>query len=154
MKVNRAREWLGLLANFGVLGGLVFLGIEVSQNTRALQAAAIQESINVARQQILMFATNPDLNRITMMDFEDLGEEDRQRAFWVDRSFWLGMQGMYRQWELGVLPDEEWGVWQKIICTNFEPNGELWSGNRSLLIPSFVRVVESCPRTADDGILP
>ena len=41
--------WLTLFANLGVLGGLVFVGLEVRQNTRQLRAEgayAITESVN------------------------------------------------------------------------------------------------------------
>lgn len=33
-------------------------------------------------------------------------------------SFFWGMQGLHHQWTLGVLPDEEWGAWNDVICGN------------------------------------
>lgn len=159
MKLENINGWLTLIANFGVVAGLVFLGVEVRQNTTALQAAAIQESTSVARQQILTLATDGELNRLTMAAFGDLSLEDQQRVFWLSRSFWLGMQGLYRQWELGVLPSAEWSVWHGIICNNYAPadgiytasgGDELWSRNVDSLLPDFVSLVEdSCAAPAD-----
>ena len=109
------------------MGGVIFLALEIQQNTNAIRATAIQESVNVARQQILLFVTDPDINRLNTADFEQLSEEDRQRVFWLRRSFWLGMNGLYRQRELGVFPEIEWEMWVKIICSNYartEP--EIW----------------------------
>ena len=153
MQTYKVNQWLTLIANFGVVAGLVFLAIEVRQNTTALQAAAIQESTNVAREQILTLATNGELNRLSMADFDELDAEDQQRIFWLDRSFWLGMQGQYRQWQLGVLPDQDWSVWHRIICANYadyrpgrmQASGgiRLWAGNRATLLSEFTNFVEA-----------
>ncbi len=39
-------RWLKLGANIGVVAGLVFLGVEIDQNTRATIAAASEEVTN------------------------------------------------------------------------------------------------------------
>lgn len=154
MDSDRLNKWLTLAANIGVLGGVIFLALEIQQNTNAIKATAIQESVNVARQQILLLATDPDMNRLDTADFEQLSEEDRQRVFWLRRSFWLGMDGLYRQRELGVFPEVEWEMWNKIICSNYsrtEP--EIWSANAATLPADFVEIVESCDGEVK-GILP
>ena len=154
METERLNFWMSFLANIAVLGGVIFLALEIQQNTNAIRATAIQESVNVARQQILLLATDPDMNRLDMADFEQLSEEDRRRVFWLERSFWLGMDGLYRQWELDVFPDVEWEMWVKIICSNYartEP--KIWSDNAATLPADFVEMVESCNGIVE-GILP
>ena len=154
METERLNFWMSFLANIAVLGGVIFLALEIQQNTNAIRATAIQESVNVARQQILLLATDPDMNRLDMADFEQLSEEDRRRVFWLERSFWLGMDGLYRQWELDVFPDVEWEMWVKIICSNYartEP--EIWSYNAAFLPSDFVETVESCNGEVK-GVLP
>ena len=154
MQTEKLNHWMSFVANFAVLGGVIFLALEIQQNTNAIKATAIQESVNLARQQILLLATDPDMNRLDSTDFEELSEEDRQRAFWLDRSFWLGMNGLYRQWELGVFPEVEWEMWVKIICSNYartEP--QIWSANAATLPADFVETVESCAGEVE-GVLP
>ena len=68
MSRSAIRETLGFV---GVIASLIFVGLEIQQNTLASRAAAIQESTNVARQQIQMFATNPELIRIRIIADED-----------------------------------------------------------------------------------
>lgn len=49
MKRDSLNWWLTLLANIGVLGGLVFVGLEIRQNTRQLRAEAahsVTSSVN------------------------------------------------------------------------------------------------------------
>ena len=147
MKLDQLNAWLALAANLGVIAGIVFLGLEIQQNTRTMQAAAIQDSTSIAREQILMFATDAETNRIAMVGSENpsnLNPEEQQRYFWINRSFWLGMQGLYRQWEMGVLPDPEMDVWTRITCTNYSSAGgrTLWPGNKQTLIPAFTEWVE------------
>ncbi len=161
MKLNPLNTWLTLAANLGVIAGIIFLALEIQQNTRTMQAAAIQDSTNIARQQILMFATDAETNRIAMIGTEDptkLSPEERKRYFWINRSFWLGMQGLNRQWEMGVLPDEKWDVWTRIICINRSSAGDraLWPGNKQTLIPSFIAWVEQNCKTAEnlEGVVP
>ena len=145
MEMEKLNRWMSFLTNFAVLGGVIFLALEVQQNTNAIKATAIQESVNSARQQVLLLATDPDMNRLVFTNLEELSEEDRQRKGWLNRSFWLGMNGLYRQRELGVFPEVEWEAWIKIICFNYarlEP--QIWSGNAEVLPADFVETVESC----------
>ena len=141
MEPRRLNELLTLIVNFGVIAGLIFLGLEIRQNTIATQASAIQESTNVARQQLLMFATNPDLVELGFKDLNELNEVEVARLLWTSRSFWLGMQGLWRQWKMGVLPNEEWEMWNEIICINYA-RSDFWP--QQILIPSFIELVESC----------
>lgn len=80
-------RWLAILGNVAVLAGLIFLALEVQQNTNAIRASAVQEATNVARSQILMFVQDPDINRMAMADYESLGPEDQNRIWWMSRSF-------------------------------------------------------------------
>lgn len=134
-----------MLGHLAVLGGLIFLALEIQQNTNAVRASAVQEATNVARNQILMFVQDPDINRLSMTRYSDLNEEDQTRKFWLSRSFWLGMQGLYRQTKLGAFPEEEWETWDRIICSNYaDLEAPLWEANASTLATDFVEHVESC----------
>ena len=62
------QETLGFL---GVIGSLIFVGLEVRQNTVASRAAAIQQSTDVARQQIQWVTGDPEMNRIWMIGNQD-----------------------------------------------------------------------------------
>jgi hypothetical protein len=43
--VDKVNQWLTLVANLGVIAGLVFLGYEVQQNTNIAKASAYRENI-------------------------------------------------------------------------------------------------------------
>ena len=152
MNLDRVNQWLTLLANFGVIGGLIFLGLEIQQNTVAVQASAIQESTGVAREQLLMYATNPSLIELILTPTEALSEIQIRQLAAATRSFWIGMQGLYGQWKMGVLPDDEWQMWYGIICGNYVVARD-WPHEATALIPDFVRQVEACPEVPDPKFL-
>ena len=152
MNLDRLNQWLTLLANFGVIGGLIFLGFEIRQNTVAVQASAIQESTSVAREQLLMYATNPSLIELILTPNESLSEIQVRQLAAATRSFWIGMQGLHGQWKMGVLPDDEWQMWYGIICGNYVVARD-WQHEATALIPEFVRQVEACPKVPDPKFL-
>ncbi len=150
MELEKLNRWLTLFANIGVLAGIIFLAFEISQNTQTMQAAAIRESTNIARDHLYFLAGDSDMARIERLGDEDISQltpDELQRYFYEERAFWLGMQSQYRQWELGILPDEEWGVWSRVICSdsNFGSAGDqaLWESTKRDLIPTFTTWVES-----------
>jgi hypothetical protein len=113
-----------IVSAIAVVLSLIYVATELRGNTRAVEAATLVEVNKIAR---------------------ELSPEERQRYYWNVRSFWLGMQTVFRQHDLGILPDEEWAVYNDVICSNIAAPGtrSLWTGTD--LIPQFVRVVEACP---------
>jgi hypothetical protein len=79
MNRDRLNWWLTLLANLGVLGGLVFVGLELNQNSRQLRADAsysITTSVNEVNAHLfgdaglaeLVFRGERDLGSLTPVD--------------------------------------------------------------------------------------
>ena len=71
-------EWASIaeiIAAVGVVVSLFFVGLEVRRNTRAVQAATLQSVIDIARQQLLLVASNPELNHISHIDGFFKGED-------------------------------------------------------------------------------
>ena len=92
-----------------------------------------------------MYVQNPEVNRLHMADYDSLSEEDQQRRFWLDVSFWHAMQGLYRQNELGILPEIEWESWARIICANYKQSEpQLWARVAASRASDFVQFVENC----------
>lgn len=61
MNIDNANRWLTLVANFGVLLGIVFLVIELRQNTTALTASAYQSRSADLQQYSLTVAESHEL---------------------------------------------------------------------------------------------
>ena len=143
------------LATLGVIASMVFVGLEIRQNTQAVRANAIQESTNVARQQVLTLAADPELTRLDLACADDppgLTEEEQHRCFLLSLSFWWGMQGLFHQWDLDVLPDETWASWRRVICINYAaPWERRFLANASQFDSVFIAMVESCGTEEEGG---
>jgi len=73
MNNERLNQWLTLGANLGVVAGLIFLGIEINQNTRASIAAASEE---ITIQSLSYFALGMDNQVIARALYKQLvGEQ-------------------------------------------------------------------------------
>ena len=148
MKLKKLALVSEIIGAFAIVVTLIVLVLEVRDNTATIRAAAILEVNKIARDHLITVWTNSEANRIDHVGSQNLAElsaEEQQRYFWNVRSFWLGMQAIYRQYDFGTLPEEEWRLYNDVICMNISWPGtrELWTGTD--LIPEFVKVVESCP---------
>ena len=139
------RDTVGFL---GIMASMIFVGLEIRQNTQAVRANAIQESTNVARQQVLTVAADPELTRLDLVckgDPPGLTQVEQHRCFLLSLSFWWGMQGLFEQWSLDVLPDETWESWRRVICINYAaPWERRFLADASQYDSVFVAMVESC----------
>jgi hypothetical protein len=146
-KLNR---WLTLGANIAVLVGLAALVLEIRTNTAAIYANSIQEITTGTRETLLTVASDKELSRIVRIGAVDrsaLDEDDAFRFALFSRQRWLFFQGIWTQRRLGVLDDQGWGAYERVICTELlirRGNREEWPNHAGILDPEFVRVVEAC----------
>ena len=83
-----AIEAIGFIA---IVASLILVAFKLRQNTIAVKTTAAQEAVNVGREQVLMLARDPELARIASTPYPELDALDQQRAFWIGRSFLIGM---------------------------------------------------------------
>ena len=136
-----------------VLLGLVFVGLELRQNTEAVEAATFQALTDASSDYILTIASDPELNRVVTTGYDDpssLSELEYSRFFMVTRSYWVRMQNVYSQWQRGTLSDDDWVMYENIICgSDANPSSargiiQTFDEHRQLLTPEFVQFVERC----------
>ncbi|TDG12850.1 hypothetical protein E2F43_14925 [Seongchinamella unica] len=97
--------WMEVLANIGVLAGIIFLTIEVSQNTLATKSEAslaIQTSIS---ESISDLSSNPEVFDVIAKVYaeEELTEKERLLASFRFHSTLTMMEGALMQYQLGVI---------------------------------------------------
>lgn len=70
MNASKLNEWTGIISNIGVMVGIIFLIVEISQNTRAIESEVIWAHAAVATQIYTSEANNSEL----ASTFRDIGE--------------------------------------------------------------------------------
>jgi len=113
------RTFLEASGGIAVLIGLIFVGLELRQNTAAVQAATFQDLTHTSAEFLVEIASDPENRRVYSVGrtgTDLLSEEERNHYYFLMQAFWLRMQNAFMQWERGTLTDEDWLVYQAITC--------------------------------------
>ena len=151
MQAEKLRGVLDLAGGLAVLIGLIFVGLELRQNTEAVEAASLQNQTDASIDFLLLIASDDELARIWLdatKNPDQLSEIDSLRYFFISRSRWLRMQNAYLQWHRGALTGEDWSFYSGIVC-DADNTGAIrftstWVKHRFQLTDEFVEYVENC----------
>ncbi len=142
---------LELVGSGAVLVGLIFVGLELRQNTAAMEAASLQNQTDASTNFLTLVASDADLTRIWIEGQEDLSNLDQTdafRYFLLTRARWLRMQNAYLQWRRSMLTDDDWNYYEGLICDPAATGGRqfvaTWSDHRTALAGDFVAFVDKC----------
>jgi hypothetical protein len=146
VKLDNINRWLTLLANIGVIAGIIFLAIEIRQNTRSAQASSYEQLTgrvidivegNVDRPELVTGEVSRDL-------FLELSEREQQQLR-------LRMIGRIRygdlafyQYELGMVGEERFESLIRpvtdIACVwVFQ---DVWSNMRPNFVTEYVEYID------------
>ena len=144
--MDRLNQWLSLIANLGVLVGLVFVALEIQQNTKATQFEAVLANRDQQIERFRDQRDSPYLAGIEQKLFEgkDLTYEDRRRLAYHDSMSWAVTYSSWVQREMGLAseysPNLEVSLGQLLTR---ESSLNWWIGAGSRIYPSaFVEFVE------------
>lgn len=149
MKKRNLSETLHLLANLGVIAGIVFLGVELRQNNSLMEMEAraiLTENLQDGWYQV---SSDPGLVELFIKDRSDQelseGEEMRLNAYW------MGML-LRREWQHEHFPDADTGMaGLQRLFSSYGSLRRAWGGSTSAsrsagkdnFSPEFVRFVEA-----------
>ncbi len=115
-----------IVAAVGVIASLVYVGLELNENTAAVRAGTSQAIFDSSREFVLDVAISEDLSRIRSIGSPDLSqltdlEADRFRGLVLGN--WIYFQNVWIQWTLGVVDDRVWETYVRIFCAQLESPG-------------------------------
>jgi hypothetical protein len=147
MDTDKANRWLTLVANLGVLTGLVFVAIELNQNTKATVASASEQITN---QSLDYFALGMDNQVIALARYkQSIGDElsgfEQNQLWWHQNYNFGGFQNVYLQYQRGYLEQSEWDRYQRIIkarLTTDEFAKKMWEETQQAWTDEFIAEVE------------
>ena len=147
MDTDTASRWLTLVANLGVLAGLVFVAIELNQNTKATVSSASEQITN---QSLDYFALGMDnqviaLARNKQSIGDDLSGFEQNQLWWHQYYNFRGFENVYLQYNRGYLEQSEWDRYQRIIksrLTTGEFAKKMWEETQQAWTDEFIAEVE------------
>jgi hypothetical protein len=142
-KPSKLNERLTLVANLSVVVGIVFLAVELNQNTQAIQAQT-RDSITEKQMEYLGWvATNRDLAEVLVeassSGLAELDPVDRRMYEWNAMANLREFENSRYQYERGLFSSEEYEgrreSWRGMVGN--PNNREVWSQYRERFAPSF-----------------
>ena len=143
--------WLTIIANLGVVGGLIFVGIQISQNTNITRASMSAEMTGHWITNCTAVATGTELPEVysQAISGHDVSFQPEDWARW---NLWLIAASKsgdfaYHQWQKGNLDTELWESSAAVTKATFNnPNHALlrsWSTIKTMFTPGYVGFVDS-----------
>ena len=141
-------QTISTLANIGVIAGIIFLAIQVQQNTRQLRNQSYQ-TWNASNTEINMAIADPELSALVSSGHD--GSENLTKETYIAYAmFHLSMvqmaQATHYLYLQGALDEELWQTEMRRIAGVLSLTGvrQWWeAGGRTQLSPSFVSFIES-----------
>lgn len=142
MKKFDLGQTVQMVANIGVIAGIIFLGYELRQNTLATQATASQSVTDAESQAILQWVNYPGI--VLSFTKPELTDEETIRLH-----SWLSLyarahENYWSQFRLGVIDEETFQRYERAIAItlSFERNRNWWINMRGNLDPSFTARID------------
>ena len=136
------------LAALGVIASLVFVGLEIRQNTIAVRGATFQDLTSAGGEYMRAMAHNPEASALWIkarQTPEELTSEEQLRYFYMSRTIWHDAQNAYLQYRRGLLDDELWSVQRAVICEMGGFYADTRERHAESVTSGFLAVVDSCP---------
>jgi hypothetical protein len=151
--LDRVHKIAEIVAAFAIVGSLIFVGIQMNQNTNALRASFIQSSIESWNTHAMEMASNDDL----MASFNDSiypeliekfgprSTSQSQFSMWINASL-RTTEMLFLQWQSGHLPDDIWHGYHEGLIASFAGTSafsDVWSVGKFRFSPSFRAYIDA-----------
>ena len=107
-------EWLTLIANLGVLAGIIFLAFEVRQNTKASHSESRQAVLTSSQIEILEFFRNPEVVA-GIVKQEKLTQEENIRVHFLLTAIMRLREYSWLQYQNRTIDRDQWNTELSVI---------------------------------------
>ena len=157
--MDKLNNWLTLLANIGVIAGIIFLAIEVQQNTRAQENASRLESTRVFTDWYTTVMEDPDLVALWAkgnLKPLELTPPEIDRFMWMLSSIGSRIEEAFTQYEAGLLDQEIWAEYRAVMASFLHnPLAKYWWDQRiSPFTNRFRKEIEAAVQDTPSWKLP
>ena len=120
MKKVSLDTWIQLLGMLGLLGGLIFVGLEMRQSQ--IIALGSQQHARTEMAGALWLAGlegETDIHAAMSKPWSELSDNQKSVREQIQRYFWILLQNNHYQYELGLINEELWAQIEGRIKTRF-----------------------------------
>ena len=149
MTLEQLNLVLQIVGSIGVIGSLIFVGLQVRQNTRATRVQ-VQENMTssyISVAQVLIDNAEVFTRGIaaTRESFASFSDADKMIYFGAIFSMFKHFENIHSQRERGFIDQESWAAWSEHILMYFNQPGVKmwWELRRGSFNPQFRSFLES-----------
>ena len=140
-----------LIGGVGVLVSLIYLAIQVRQNTLAQRAESRLAATRSWTEWYILGAQDPEIVRIMNEGFlnpSELTSTDRARFLWIFGTIASKMEEMYSQHKVGLIDDSLWNKYRGTLAAYLENPvaKEWWDSGAAPFSDDFRLSIESTPK--------
>jgi hypothetical protein len=137
-------EFLGAL---GVIISLIYLAVQIRQNTRSLRASTQQAVLDTQSNFSMLLLHNDNVARVFRVGIEDLGELSDDERIQLDTLLITAFrifQNLYLQHESSMIEEELWDGYRRNMLWYMRRPGVLdwWKSRKGLYSPAFVAFLQ------------
>ena len=153
MKITstKVNDWLTLIANVAVVGGIVFLAVEISQNNELLRSESRQALVANDLLSLTQGVENADVY-VKLVSDKELSAEEQLRLSFIFALDMRNREFEYFQYVNGLLDEETWLAYRHVILINHSVGrGRVWWNEigRGIVDPEFAKLVEELLMNAE-----
>ena len=144
MNSFKINDWLTLIANVAVVGGIVFLAIEISQNNELLRSESRKTLVANDLLSLTEGVENADVY-VKLISNEEMSAEEQIRLSFIFALDLRNREFEYFQYINGLLDDETWLAYRHVILINHSKGrGRVWWNEigRGIVDPDFAKLVD------------
>ena len=141
---SKVNEWLTLIANIAVVGGIVFLAVEISQNNELLRSESRQALVANDLLSLNQGVENADVY-VKLVSNEEMSAEEQLRLSFIFALDLRNREFEYFQYVNGLLDEETWLSYRHVILINHSSGrGRVWWNEigREIVDVEFAKLVE------------
>jgi hypothetical protein len=137
-----------LLGAVGVIASLIYVGIQVRQNTRSMRAATYDSLVRSNGHWLAPLVQDAALAasfEVAVENWTDVAEVQRPRLMYLLTQLFRHWENAFFQHQQGALAPNLWLTWQGIILSYFHQPGiqEWWQLRRSAYSTEFREFLEA-----------
>jgi hypothetical protein len=148
MDFNLINAIAQIVAAGGVIVTLVYLAVQIRQNTRAIRRSAYQELLNYITNANLMLTADRSLCELSIRvrdGLETLEEPDQMRMLAWFGTVFRHYQNAFRLYHDGLITVRQWESMSLPLARHLATRGgrDMWQVIKSSLLPEFRAFVEA-----------
>ena len=142
MKNAYWKDFAELVGIAAIVASLLFVGIELRQNTAAVHAATMMELTAVSNDSIIQLAIDSELAAIVAKRdrSEELSEVETLQIRNWDLAYWIRMQNAFSHYRRGTIDQEDWSFYEYLICNSDRE----WESFKLRFQGPFIEFVTEC----------